>query len=198
MAAVDKLVIALYTGRTRDYGQNLLASLSRQTIIARVGKNQPAKMKTNQIFLRAFYFALLTTGCVSQRDYNHVYSQFSPIPGGEGRIVFYRGNELTGSGQRDTIWVNDDKVGSLSENSFFYLDRPAGDYAVSGKAAGFLQIELKGEPLTITLSVGETKYIRLRQKSGLAALGSTTIYTSLEGTDAAMQVLPKCLYSGEK
>jgi len=155
-------------------------------------------MKTNRILLMAACVALLAVGCASSKSYNQVSAQFPQIPAGQGRIVVFRGNEFTGSAQRDAVWLNGDKIGSLEPNSFFYLDRPAGDYAISGAAAGFLQIKIRDVPLNISLNAGEIKYVRIRQKSGVAAVGFSSFNTSLEDPDAAMQVLPKCLYAGEK
>ena len=147
------------------------------------------KFRTIQLGLCSVLAAALT-GCASPREYSHVSSQFPQIPTGEGRIVFYRGNELSGSGQWQTIWVNGALIGYLSSDSFFYEDRPAGDYGISGRAKGFLNITLEEKPLVITLKANETKYIRFRETNGL----EIKIIPSLEDSDSAMKVLPKCLY----
>ncbi len=147
--------------------------------------------KTIQLGLCSVLAAALT-GCASSRDYSHVSSQFPQIPAGERRIVFYRGNELSGGGQWHTIWLNDAMIGYLSSGSFFYEDRPAGDYGISGRAKGFLHITLEEKPLVISLKANETKYIRFTQTSGL---GSIRIIPTPEDSDSAMKLLPKCLYN---
>lgn len=134
--------------------------------------------------------AAALTGCANPRAYSHVSSQFPPIPAGEGRIVFYRGNEFSGAGQWQTIWVNAALIGYLSTGSFFYEDRPAGDYSISGRAKGFLHVVLEEKPLVISLKANETKYIRFRESNGL----DIRITPTVEDSDSAMNVLPKCLY----
>ena len=109
-------------------------------------------------------------------------------------MIVYRGSEWSGGGQVETIKVDGNKVSNLQPNAFIYLDRPAGNYAVAGSAAGFLRFKLRGNPLKVSLNAGETKYIRLTVKSGF----ELTTFTTLEDADTAMQVLSKSIFTGAK
>lgn len=108
--------------------------------------------------VRRLVWALAWTvlaGCSTPVGTNYTAMSVSlPAPKpGEGRIYFYTPKVGFGSDVQPEIRLNGALVGFAVPNGFFYVDRPAGRYEATGKAAGDGRIELP-------LAAGETRYVR--------------------------------------
>jgi hypothetical protein len=144
--------------------------------------------------------AFLVAGCTSPRAYNRASQRFPQIASGRGRIYFYRGNDFVGGGQWDIVKLDENIAGYVSPMSFFYVDEPPGSHTVSTQPKGWFGKAMGVHEMAVTLEAGETKYIRLTQKltgPGVViggVFGGATPSPVLQERDAAMMVLPKCLY----
>ena len=104
---------------------------------------------------------LVVAGCASGPGYNEVSGSFAAVPGGSGRIFFYRTTALGAALQPD-VKLNGEKVGSATAQGFFYVDRSPGDYEVTTTT------ELK-KTLTFHLDAGQTRYVRFGVSMGFFA-----------------------------
>jgi hypothetical protein len=98
----------------------------------------------------------LLAGC-ARPSYDIVEVKYASLPTGDGRIYFYQpsspGDPVTGS---PYVLVNGWKVGRTSPSEFFFINRPAGQYAVA--------IENNSSaPLRFDLAAGQTRYVRVNK-----------------------------------
>lgn len=98
----------------------------------------------------------LLAGC-ARPSYDNVEMKYASLPAGQGRIYFYQpsnpGEPVTGS---PYVLVNGAKAGRTSPGDFFFVDRPAGQYAVT--------IEYNpAAPLKLELASGQTRYVRVNK-----------------------------------
>lgn len=138
--------------------------------------------------------ALFAAGCVSVQKFDQASSQFPQLSPGQGRIYFYRDSKFYGSGQEETVSLNDEKVGYLKVGRFFYVDRPAGNYTVGGGCAGLLGGLYGKNEVSIALGDGEAKYIRINQNFGLAHVQAVP---TPEDKESALKTLADCRYAPE-
>jgi hypothetical protein len=126
---------------------------------------------------------LLLAGC-SGPKYMNMASSLPVLKPGEGRIYFYTAQEVTGSSGQPQVRLNRQVVGRSKPGSFFYVDRPAGNYVVTTQL-------WTGDGLSFVLNAGETRYVSFSSSS----LGSTG-YGRLEASlidppsEAERQLLP--------
>jgi len=97
--------------------------------------------------------AVLLAGCGGPR-YKDVASSIPIMVPDTGRIYFYQPPAPTGVvSDQPYLRVNDVKVGRSKPGSFFYVNRPAGNYEVDTLRGG--------EHVSFTLAPGQTRYVRL-------------------------------------
>ena len=107
-----------------------------------------------------------------------------------GRIYFYRGDEMTGSGLGLDVLLNGSSVGRLSGPSCsFYVDEPPGEYIASCNVLPSLErlTSFKHEA-RLNIKPGETKYVRIRIHFGLI---HPKVGMSVEDADSALRAIGK-------
>lgn len=105
---------------------------------------------------RVVLIALVTVlaGCAaSGPKMSEVKSSIPTLGSDKGRIYFYRTSSIFGAALSSDILLNGEVVGRSTRGSFFYVDRPAGNYEVATST----ETEKK---VTFALAGGETKYVR--------------------------------------
>jgi len=116
-------------------------------------------MKIHNLVLSAAFCAALLTGCATGPDF-YSYSQTAPaVSEGQGRIWFYRPSKGFGAAVQPAVMLNDQKVGKAQPGSFFYADRPPGQYEVKCTTEWTHQCQL-------TLDTNSVKYVRLGMMIG--------------------------------
>ena len=140
-------------------------------------------MKNFKALLGLVALSIVLVGCASGPKYSEVRSTFVQPPQSEGRIFFYRTSSL-GAAIQPAVKLNGERVGKAQAKGFFYVDRPAGTYAVETST------EVK-RSLNIDLAEGEIKYIRLNMSMGLFA-GHVT--PELVANAVGEEEIAKCKY----
>ena len=102
----------------------------------------------------------LVAGCASGPKFAEVSQSMPKLKDGEGRIYFFRSSSMLGAAIQPDIRLNGNVVGESKPGSFFFIDRPAGNYT----AATQTETEKTG---SFTLDAGETKYVRTAPSIGL-------------------------------
>lgn len=97
--------------------------------------------------------ALLAGCAASGPKPSEIRGSLPTLAADQGRIYFYRTPFTFGGAVTAEIRLNGQPVGRSQRGSFFYVDRPAGNYEVSTST----EVERK---LTFALAPGETKYVR--------------------------------------
>jgi Protein of unknown function (DUF2846) len=113
---------------------------------------------------RSLIVAALVTvvaGCASGPKYSEMKSKIPAMKAGEGRVFVYR-DSIFGAAIQPKVMINGVEVGTSQSNGFFYVDRPAGDYKISGAT----EVE---RSVSFVLAAGETKYIKTFMSMGLLA-----------------------------
>ncbi|WP_144641439.1 DUF2846 domain-containing protein [Bordetella genomosp. 13] len=115
------------------------------------------------LFLRAAAGAalVLLAGCAGPK-YAALASSMPAVPAGQGRIYFYQPEPATVVSAQHVLRVNDVAVGRNKPSSFFFVDRPAGDYSVTMQNS-------RNQSISFHLGAGETRYVRVMAEN----LGST-------------------------
>ena len=105
--------------------------------------------------LAALASLALLAGCSGPVGTNYTAMSVSmpAVNPGEGRVFFYTPSVRFGSDVQPEIRLDGTLVGFAVPSGFFYVDRPAGRYEATGKAAADGRIE-------IPLAAGETRYVR--------------------------------------
>jgi len=121
---------------------------------------------------KKIYIVLLisiVTGCTSNAPkFNEVKINFPTIEPGNGRIYLYRPSKLMGMGYTPQIFINDAGTGKLESGSFFFIDRPEGEYSIDSRDGGTSSSDPENH-LKFSLSKGEIKYIKFTfSKAGVA------------------------------
>ena len=70
-------------------------------------------------------------GCAVGPKFDEVASAMPTMKAGGGHIYFLRSGLMVGAAIQPDIKLDGEIVGSSKPGSFFYLDRPAGNYLVS-------------------------------------------------------------------
>ncbi|MBK8071854.1 MAG: DUF2846 domain-containing protein [Ramlibacter sp.] len=105
---------------------------------------------------------VLLAGCASGVKHADMKSSMPTIKPGEGRIYFLRSSSMMGAAIQPTIMLDGQAVGQSMPGGFFYVDRPAGNYKVSGAT----EVE---RSLSLTLAAKEVKYVRSSISFGVVA-----------------------------
>lgn len=101
--------------------------------------------------------SLALAACATTGPAYHEMAEQIPAPGADsGRIFFY----LTEYPVKTAlIKVDGDRVGTLTSMSFFYVDRPAGEYTVQVYRGRTGIISL--DKLAVTLAPGQERYVEV-------------------------------------
>lgn len=109
----------------------------------------------------------LLAGC-ARPSYNNVEMKYANLPAGEGRIYFYQpsspGDPVTGS---PYVLVNGWKAGRTSPSDFFFVNRPAGPYAIAIEDNTLA-------PLKFDLAAGQIRYVRVNKGGSKLTLNEET------------------------
>ncbi len=105
--------------------------------------------------LLAILAVTLLASCAGPVGTNYTAMSVSlpAVKPGEGRIFFYTPGVRFGGDVQPELRLDGAVVGFAVPSGFFYVDRPAGRYEATGKAAADGRIE-------IPLAAGETRYVR--------------------------------------
>jgi Protein of unknown function (DUF2846) len=117
--------------------------------------------------MRLLRFAIvslaLLAGCGAPvgTSYTEMSVSLPAVKPGEGRVFFYTPSVRFGGGVQPEIKLNGTLVGFAVPSGFFYVDRPAGRYEVTGKTAADGRLELP-------LAAGESRYVRATAPSAFS------------------------------
>ncbi|MFJ3460721.1 DUF2846 domain-containing protein [Achromobacter spanius] len=100
-------------------------------------------------------------GCAGAQ-YQSLQGRLPPVAQGNGRIYFYQPQTSPVASAQQKLRVNRDVVGRNKPGSFFFVDRPAGNYVVTN-------LYWTGDGVSFKLDPGQTRYVRITAES----LGST-------------------------
>lgn len=112
-------------------------------------------------FIALFVLMAFLAGCAaSGPKMSEIKSTIPAVGKDQGRIYFYRTASMLGAAVTADLRLNGDVVGRSTRGSFFFVDRPAGNFEVATST----ETEKK---VTFALSDGETKYVRTYVGMGL-------------------------------
>ncbi len=106
-------------------------------------------------------------GCAGAQ-YQSLQGRMPPVAQGNGRIYFYQPQSSAVAAAQQKLRVNQDVVGRNKPGSFFFVDRPAGNYVVTN-------LYWTGDGVSFKLDPGQTRYVRITAES----LGSTGVVGKL-------------------
>ncbi len=130
--------------------------------------------------------ALLLAGCSGPR-YADVSGKITALEPGEGRIYFYQPQTANGGKvPHPAILVDGTRVGKSQAGRFFFVDRSAGDLAVTTAT----DRKERKAPLTVPLAAGQTQYVRVDISGGRQVLRLE------ESAETAQQALSDLRYWG--
>jgi Protein of unknown function (DUF2846) len=120
-------------------------------------------------------------GCASGPKFSEMQSKIQTLKANEGRIYVYR-DSIFGAAMVPAVYVNGQEVGRSLANSFFYIDRPAGEYKVSATT----EVE---KSVSLALAAGESKYVKVSIGFGLFAGRPNFELVNEAGARTALQSL---------
>jgi len=125
-------------------------------------------------------------GCAGAQ-YQSLQGRMPPVEQGNGRIYFYQpqAQPSAAASAQHKLRVNQDVVGRNKPGSFFFVDRPAGNYVVTN-------LYWTGDGVSFKLDPGQTRYVRITAES----LGSTGTVGKLDPPEVAEAELLKMRYWG--
>ncbi|HWD26417.1 MAG TPA: DUF2846 domain-containing protein [Rhizomicrobium sp.] len=128
--------------------------------------------------------AMPVSQALAREEYRDAHRHEPAIPGGMGRIYFYRGAGLFSAGDTPAILVDGaDTGGNSTAHDYFYVDRPAGSHTVSiGGAAD--------QSTPVTVVAGEGVYVRTIVTGGVFG----HIVPSVVDTTLAQRQIVRCLF----
>ncbi|PZU88142.1 MAG: hypothetical protein DI527_17590 [Chelatococcus sp.] len=107
----------------------------------------------NKSVIAAIFISLSLGACASGREFADVASSIPKLNPQNGRIYFYRNNDLPGWAIQPEIHLNDEVVGKSQPGGFFYVDKPEGNYRVSTTTE-------VTNTVSFHLAKNETKYVK--------------------------------------
>ena len=114
---------------------------------------------TRRVLLATFVVTIF--GCASGPKFSEMQSKMPTLKASEGRIYVYRDSAF-GAAVVPAVLVNGQEEGRSMANSFFYIDRPPGEYKVSATT----EVE---RSVSLALAAGETKFVKASIGFGLFA-----------------------------
>lgn len=138
-------------------------------------------------FAGAALIGTLLAGCAATgMKYDQASAGMPSLKPGEGRVYFFRSSSMMGAAIQPEIRLNGQVVGVSKPGGFFYVDRPAGNYAASTAT----EVE---KVANFVLQGGETKYLRTSVSMGIM-VGRVAV--ELETPEKAKAELPSLSYTG--
>lgn len=128
---------------------------------------------------------VLMAGCASGVKYSEMSSSIPTLKADQGRVYFLRSASMLGAAVQPEIKLNSEVVGQSKPGGFFYVDRPAGKYAVSTSTE-------TEKTLSFALDAGETKYVRTSVSMGLMV---GRVIPTLETPEKAQEELPSLSFA---
>jgi len=113
----------------------------------------------NLIRSGALLMLLLVAACATGPTLQASLASVPPVPAGEGRVFFYRGNLIFGIAIQPKIMLNGQKIGESIPGGVFYRDLPPGHY----------QVEVTTETtydVGFELAAGQIVYLKTRGAMG--------------------------------
>lgn len=93
---------------------------------------------------------LMLVGCgATGPRYSEIESKLPPLAQEQGRIFFYRSSAF-GAAVQPEVRLNGQLVGLSQPNSFFFVDRPAGEYKASAKTESEATLNVKVQPMAVS------------------------------------------------
>lgn len=132
-------------------------------------------------------FFLVLVSCATGTKFSELLPSTKPANAEAGRIFFYKRSSL-GTAARPEALLNGEKVGEITAYSFFYRDRPPGDYEVATSTGGEHKV-------SFVLEQGQTRYIRFSSSFGFPA---GHVYGELVDETIALSEIQNCHYTGAK
>ncbi len=133
----------------------------------------------------AIGITVLMAGCASGVKYSEMASTIPTLKADQGRVYFLRSSSMVGAAVQPDIKLNNEVVGESKPGGFFFVDRPAGKYAVSTSTE-------TEKTLSFALDAGETKYVRTSVSMGLMV---GRVIPTLETPEKAQEELPSLSYA---
>ncbi|SFM98773.1 DUF2846 domain-containing protein [Variovorax sp. OV329] len=94
--------------------------------------------------------ALCLVGCgATGPRYMEIEGKLPPLEKEQGRVFFYRASAL-GAAVQPEVRLNGQLVGTSQPNSFFFVDRPAGEYRASAKTETEATLNVKVQPMAVS------------------------------------------------
>lgn len=114
----------------------------------------------------SLWIALCAIGCAGQgmNGFAQVEARLPELAAGSGRIYIYTPIRSFFLDFVPKVLVNGQPVGHSLSGTFLVVDEPAGDYTVDVAEEKIFSDsggQMKSDPATVNLKVGETTYIRL-------------------------------------
>jgi hypothetical protein len=116
--------------------------------------------------------ALLINGCASNAPkFNEAKINFDSVDPNNGRVYLYRPSKFLGGGVTPKLILNDTSIGEIEDESFFFIDRPEGEYHIESSVGALISNTNPENQLDFSLAKGETKYIKFAMtRMGLRVL----------------------------
>jgi hypothetical protein len=150
-------------------------------------RGYPWLCRYSAIFSSLVATAFVLAGCAAGSGSHRVAPSISALTPGDGRIYFYRTAALP-TQVFPTITLNGLDVGAVKPHTFFYVDRPPGDYKVETSDA-----EPPGK-WNFSLAKGQSQYVRI-DIPGMGVWAFTTDFAKLIVT-LPFSVFGAPLYNG--
>jgi len=132
---------------------------------------------------------LALAGCGSAPTYSDLKTTEPAVAAGLGRIYFYRPGEVGGAAMQPSVTVNGAVVGGAVPAGYFYVDEPAGTYAISTSSNA-------NEVVRAIVRAGDVRYVRL-EVSLEGPVGGHVI-ARLVWPDQGASEITKCHFIGNK
>ncbi len=122
----------------------------------------------------------LLCACTPAASYKEISPQIPPLPLTQSRVYVYRVADKDAD-LALAVSIDGLLAGVVKPSSFFFIDREPGSYQLTTG-------EDPGQSLSLQLSAGQTRYVRLDSRVGLA--GDYFVPVMSNEIDGAVEVLP--------
>ncbi len=144
-------------------------------------------MKRFSKFLLAATLLALASGCATGPKFAEVSDRISKRNPDTGRIYLYRTTTL-GAALKPQIKLNGKPIGKSVAKGFLYVDAEPGKYEIMTST----EVDRK---LSLMLEKGQTRYVKFGVSMGFFV---GHVYPELVESEAGMQEIQECSYTGDK
>jgi len=130
---------------------------------------------------------LVIMSCATGNKFSDLLPSTKPSNAEVGRIFFYKVSSF-GTALRPEVLLNGEKIGEVAGYSFFYIDRPPGDYELTIRT----DVDHK---TSFVLDKGQTRFIRFSTSFGFF---TGYVYGELVDEIQALSEIQNCVYTGAK